>query len=534
MFVEGDYFVTTNSYFIGINFYPRVINACAVSLYNNMQSEWLNSSYLDLLDLDEPELESGNHHGVEIHDQEEPAFKPRPPSSTSTAFCLSPDAVQVTDEDYLTDPGYTIPSVSSATPPPATSPYPHTHSCPSVSPAPHPEFLNAEDLQLDSLGSMCFAAQLDNLHGSARFQEAPRQQETFSYAEGDCGGAEFRFLPPPPAYDAHGTFHPSSSCPTFSTYVADEEYRSCGYQTDRSDSFPNTPSSSASTNQGILQSTPLDVIPSTSFVPSTLPFLSSPLTPTVFTSTTTTDLSEMEQDTPNEQGVSAMSFSFNSLAHAATGAVYNTGGSMHGGVNEHVPPQLPLTPVLQNPPKQSENGPVLVPSTSRESPLPLPLTPTASAVAQPAPRQPQLGEPFVPSGPSMSAADSEMMLNLDPRLAKAAKECWATGKMTPMIKEELRLSILTRRHSRGQDEPQVTFSPPRKYELTPEEQEKKVKRKEMNRTAAKRHRSKKKMQATTLLVEYQELEKKNEELKARLSLLEAEKKTFLSIITLPP
>lgn len=51
-------------------------------------------------------------------------------------------------------------------------------------------------------------------------------------------------------------------------------------------------------------------------------------------------------------------------------------------------------------------------------------------------------------------------------LRKATYDVLETGQLTPIIKEELRLFIQTRRLSHGQEELTVTFSPPNKDEVT--------------------------------------------------------------------
>lgn len=51
-------------------------------------------------------------------------------------------------------------------------------------------------------------------------------------------------------------------------------------------------------------------------------------------------------------------------------------------------------------------------------------------------------------------------------LRKATNAVLETGELTPIIKEELKLFIQTRRLSHGQDELTVTFSPPNKDEVT--------------------------------------------------------------------
>lgn len=55
--------------------------------------------------------------------------------------------------------------------------------------------------------------------------------------------------------------------------------------------------------------------------------------------------------------------------------------------------------------------------------------------------------------------------NIDPKLLEADKEAHVTGKLTPLIKEELKWSIHSRRFNQGKQELEVTFSEPKKDEV---------------------------------------------------------------------
>ena len=54
---------------------------------------------------------------------------------------------------------------------------------------------------------------------------------------------------------------------------------------------------------------------------------------------------------------------------------------------------------------------------------------------------------------------------VDQKLADAAREVLLTGRLTPLIKEELKCKIQSRRLSMGQDEMEVNFEAPRRYQV---------------------------------------------------------------------
>ncbi|XP_052819598.1 transcription factor kayak-like [Mya arenaria] len=98
--------------------------------------------------------------------------------------------------------------------------------------------------------------------------------------------------------------------------------------------------------------------------------------------------------------------------------------------------------------------------------------------------------------------------------------------LTPFIKEELKYSIQTKRLKEGKQELKVTFSPPPEDVLTPEEEERVVKRRVQNRMAARRFRDKQKDRAHTLQKECHRLESIQTDLRYELSQVRKERDEF--------
>lgn len=107
----------------------------------------------------------------------------------------------------------------------------------------------------------------------------------------------------------------------------------------------------------------------------------------------------------------------------------------------------------------------------------------------------------------------------DYNLRKATNAVLETGQLTPIIKEELRLLIQSRRLQLGQDELTVTFSPPNRDEKSFVDPEKLTKRREQNRLAAKRFRLKWKTKYDNIYKEFEEQTKRNQELKFKVEKL---------------
>ncbi|XP_041351157.1 cyclic AMP-dependent transcription factor ATF-3-like [Gigantopelta aegis] len=112
----------------------------------------------------------------------------------------------------------------------------------------------------------------------------------------------------------------------------------------------------------------------------------------------------------------------------------------------------------------------------------------------------------------------------DTRLERAAARAAETNNLTPLLKEELRLQILTKRHAKGKTEIDIDFkTEPRSYKLRPDEIEKKRRRREQNRVAAQKCRQKKKICQTYLFLEYQRQQQRNKELEEQVRQLRFEK-----------
>ncbi|XP_025105193.1 activating transcription factor 3-like isoform X1 [Pomacea canaliculata] len=86
------------------------------------------------------------------------------------------------------------------------------------------------------------------------------------------------------------------------------------------------------------------------------------------------------------------------------------------------------------------------------------------------------------------------------------------GHITPAIKQELRLSIMAKRHARGEGEISADVRHPVALELTPAELEKKERRREQNRRAAQRCRRKKRMSQMNILQNYESIVVRNQQL----------------------
>ncbi|XP_070578096.1 activating transcription factor 3-like isoform X2 [Ptychodera flava] len=96
--------------------------------------------------------------------------------------------------------------------------------------------------------------------------------------------------------------------------------------------------------------------------------------------------------------------------------------------------------------------------------------------------------------------------------------------MPMLIKAGLKFAIQAKRKSKGLGELEVEPKPVRSNRLTPEEERKRLLRRERNRLAAAKCRYKKRERAEILERETRQLEEANDKLKADLARLEAEKK----------
>ncbi|XP_062585791.1 basic leucine zipper transcriptional factor ATF-like 3 [Saccostrea cucullata] len=108
-------------------------------------------------------------------------------------------------------------------------------------------------------------------------------------------------------------------------------------------------------------------------------------------------------------------------------------------------------------------------------------------------------------------------------LMDAALVALDTGEMTPLVKEELKLTIQSRRLAAGMGELTVNFEPPTQSELTEEEKEKVDRRREQNRLAAQRFRQKQKTTGERVQKKVRGLESDNTRLRAELRILQTER-----------
>ncbi|XP_046561992.1 cyclic AMP-dependent transcription factor ATF-3-like isoform X2 [Haliotis rubra] len=100
----------------------------------------------------------------------------------------------------------------------------------------------------------------------------------------------------------------------------------------------------------------------------------------------------------------------------------------------------------------------------------------------------------------------------DEKLVVATLATLQSGGPSDIIKEELKYIIQSRRVAEGKGELKVDFSPPEKNELTPQDVERREKRRERNRLAAQRSRERGKRKMDELMHEIEQLQSKNAEL----------------------
>ncbi|XP_076463734.1 cyclic AMP-dependent transcription factor ATF-3-like [Babylonia areolata] len=143
------------------------------------------------------------------------------------------------------------------------------------------------------------------------------------------------------------------------------------------------------------------------------------------------------------------------------------------------------------------------------------------------PQQP--GPPDSPDSPDHFL--HELTCLSDAVLFKATVQSLHTGRLTPLIKEELRCRIQSRRLSEGKDELRVQFESPSRLEPRPEEIEKLNRRREQNRRAAQKFRRKKKERGKLLTEESQRLEGDNDCLRSEISKLNKERDELLQILS---
>ncbi|KAL3874161.1 hypothetical protein ACJMK2_037212 [Sinanodonta woodiana] len=120
--------------------------------------------------------------------------------------------------------------------------------------------------------------------------------------------------------------------------------------------------------------------------------------------------------------------------------------------------------------------------------------------------------------------------DMDNSLVGATVESLKSGTLMPLIKEELRLKIQSRRLGEGKDELEVTFEQPIKPVLTDDEKRRKEERKVKNREAANRSRARKRKQKEQTVQDMRILQEKNKELKEVVQKLESEKSSLQKLL----
>ena len=111
----------------------------------------------------------------------------------------------------------------------------------------------------------------------------------------------------------------------------------------------------------------------------------------------------------------------------------------------------------------------------------------------------------------------------DEKIFQAVNEALTTGSLTPLVKEELKYSIQSRRLKEGKSELEVAFPGPKTYELTPDEVIRVESRRVQNRVAAQRFRERQKQRAEELQRKCHKLESFNTQLRHEMRKLRQEK-----------
>ena len=111
----------------------------------------------------------------------------------------------------------------------------------------------------------------------------------------------------------------------------------------------------------------------------------------------------------------------------------------------------------------------------------------------------------------------------DEKIFQAVNEALTTGSLTPLVKEELKCSIQSRRLKEGKSELKVAFTGPKTYELTPDEVVRVESRRVQNRVAAQRFRERQKLKGEELQRKCHKLESLNTQLRHEMRKLRQEK-----------
>ncbi|XP_006009273.1 cyclic AMP-dependent transcription factor ATF-3 [Latimeria chalumnae] len=141
-----------------------------------------------------------------------------------------------------------------------------------------------------------------------------------------------------------------------------------------------------------------------------------------------------------------------------------------------------------------------------------------------------------PSQGSMDVSASAIVPSLSPTAILGFEEF---TNLTPLVKEELRFAIQSKRLSHGMMSSMEDIISDRhneipfvKAELSPEEEERRRRRRERNKIAAAKCRNKKKEKTECLQKESEKLESINAELKAQIEELKVEKQHLVYMLNL--
>lgn len=119
----------------------------------------------------------------------------------------------------------------------------------------------------------------------------------------------------------------------------------------------------------------------------------------------------------------------------------------------------------------------------------------------------------------------------DEKMAEAVLTTLETGSIMPLIKEELKYTIQSRRLAAGQPELQVEFNQPKRHKvMTDEERDRADKRREQNRKAAQKFRQKQRDTADVLTRKTQRLDAANNTLRAEIKRLAREKNQLCKLL----
>ncbi|KAL5008588.1 hypothetical protein ScPMuIL_014169 [Solemya velum] len=117
-----------------------------------------------------------------------------------------------------------------------------------------------------------------------------------------------------------------------------------------------------------------------------------------------------------------------------------------------------------------------------------------------------------------------------PRSADAFSTTSSGSELTPLIKEELKYTIQSRRLAEGKDDIEVVFQEPEPEMLTAEEASKRIERRNKNKMAAQKCRMKKRQRAEELEQETQKLEMRQEHLRRKIMKLKDERDHLVDVI----